>query len=191
MTSAAQPASLPQPPPEAILIKRARQARGISPEDAAMRTTVIKSRRWRQIEGGHDRGRPVRGDDDVIAHMASVVGVSPEQLAGVGRTEAAEVLREIGRQSARRPAAASMLDVAPDELPQVRAFLEGLRHRGAIPPPEDVAPECEHERRILRGPGPAEMKRLQILAHREEGHDSFCDPDEGVPIGPRGASLSA
>ena len=86
------------PPPEAIVIKRARQARKMSPEDAAPLTGIIRSRRWRQIEAGYDSGRAIRGDDDVIAHMAAVVGVAPGQLAEAGRSEAAEVLREILRQ---------------------------------------------------------------------------------------------
>ena len=86
------------PPPEATVIKRARQARKMSPEDAAPLTGIIRSRRWRQIEAGHASGRAIRGDDDVIAHMAAAVGVDPAQLDEAGRGEAAEILREILRQ---------------------------------------------------------------------------------------------
>lgn len=166
------------PPPEAVLIKRARQARGISPEDAATRTTVIKSRRWRQIESGHDRGRPVRGDDDVIAHMASVVGLAPEQLAAVGRAEAAEVLREILRQAERRRQATAMPGVAPSELPQVRAFLEGLRRRDDSRPEDDgeLVPECFVEQEILSAGGDPQLKREIILDHRSRGHSDRCRP---------------
>lgn len=81
-------------PPEALLIRRARMARALSPEEAAPLAKVIGARRWRQIEQGQPAG------DDVLAHMAAAVGASPEQLGETGRTEAAEVLREIERQSA-------------------------------------------------------------------------------------------
>ena len=70
----------------------------MSPEDAAPLTGIIRSRRWRQIEAGHEGGKPVRGEDDVIAHMAHAVGVDPAQLDEAGRGEAAEILREIQRQ---------------------------------------------------------------------------------------------
>jgi transcriptional regulator with XRE-family HTH domain len=184
----AEPVPLAGPPAEAVLIKRARQARGLSPEDAAAKTTVIKSRRWRQIEAGRDGDRPATGEDHVIAHMAAVVGVEPALLARAGRAEAAEVLREIGRQAAA-DAPPDQLAISPDEMPQVRAFLEGLRQgSGTGDDPGEIRAECEHERRILRGPGPAGVKRMQIEAHRLEGHDSFCDPDDGVPLGPRAAS---
>jgi hypothetical protein len=66
----------------------------MSPEDAAPLAGVIKARRWRQIEGGW----PV--SDEVLAHMAHAVGVSPEQLGEAGRGESAEILREILRQEA-------------------------------------------------------------------------------------------
>jgi hypothetical protein len=64
----------------------------MSPEDAAPLAGVIKSRRWRQIEQGQ------HADDDVLAHMAAVVGVDPAQLEQAGRPESAEVLREVLRQ---------------------------------------------------------------------------------------------
>ena len=173
----AEPAPTPGPPAEAVLIRRARQARGMSPEDAATLTTVIKARRWRQVESGHDGDRRAIADDDVIAHMAAVVGLDPEQLARAGRAEAAEVLREIRRQAQAREDPA--LRIEPGEVPQVRAFLEGLR-AGGRPGAAPVSPECDHERRIMRGPAPEDVKRLQVLAHREEGHDASCHPDAGV-----------
>src|ERR1041385_6343688 len=76
----------PKPPPEADLIRLARQARGLSPEEAADRTPVrIKGFRWRQIETGY-RGRPgasdvVKAPDKTLAHMAYTVGVSSGRLA--------------------------------------------------------------------------------------------------------------
>jgi hypothetical protein len=91
-----------QPPPEADLIRVARLARGISPEAAAELAPIrLGGARWRHIEKGVDsKKRPVRGPDRTVAHMARVVGVTPDRLADVGRHEAAEVLREILRQEA-------------------------------------------------------------------------------------------
>ena len=104
----------PKPPPEADLIRLARQARGLSPEEAADRTPVrIKGFRWRQIETGY-RGRPgasdvVKAPDKTLAHMAYTVGVSSGRLAE-HRPEAARILREIEIQSVERT------DALPDPL---------------------------------------------------------------------------
>ena len=93
-------APVPLPPPEAVVIKRARQARRLTPEHAAPLTGKIGARRWRQLESGWDGSKPAFAEDDVLAHMAAAVGAIPEQLEGAGRDEAAEVLREILRQRA-------------------------------------------------------------------------------------------
>ncbi|MCI3271441.1 hypothetical protein [Streptomyces cylindrosporus] len=110
----------PQPPPEADLIRLARQARGLSPEEAAEQTPVrIKGFRWRQIEKGF-RGKV--GESDrvaaparTLAHMAYTVGVTPDRLTEAGRDDAANILREI--QIQRAGAAASL----PDPLAQLGA----------------------------------------------------------------------
>lgn len=99
----------PAPPPEADLIRLARQARGLSPEEAADRTPVrIKGFRWRQIEKGW-KGKPGASDPAIapaktLAHMAYTVGVTPSRLAEVGREDAAKILREIQIQNAGRDA---------------------------------------------------------------------------------------
>lgn len=95
----------PKPPPEADLIRLARQARGLSPDEAADRTPVrLKGFRWRQIESGW-KGKPgaseeTRAPDKTLAHMAYTVGVTPSRLAEAGREKAAEILREIQLQNA-------------------------------------------------------------------------------------------
>lgn len=104
----------PQPPPEADLIRLARQARGLSPEEAADRTPVrIKGFRWRQIEKGW-KGKPgesdaVKAPDKTLAHMAHTVGVGSARLAE-HRPEAAAILREIEIQDVARS------DNLPDPL---------------------------------------------------------------------------
>lgn len=92
-----QPTDTP-PPPEAVLIRRAAKAIGMSPEKAAPLTGVIKPSQWRNIESGKTSAK-----DDVLAHMAYVVRLQPEDLEQVGRTEAAEILRLIKRDRERDP----------------------------------------------------------------------------------------
>lgn len=92
-----------EPPPEAVLIRRAREALGLSPEKAAPRTDLIGASQWRNIEGGKARAK-----DAVLARMARVVDVSPEELTEVDRGEAGEILRRIW--SNERP-----VDEAPED----------------------------------------------------------------------------
>ncbi|TQE35441.1 helix-turn-helix domain-containing protein [Streptomyces ipomoeae] len=91
-----------QPPPEATLIRLARQARGLSPEAAAELTPIrLGGSRWREIEKGYKGKadpREVIAPDLTLAHMARTVGVTPERLDNAGRGSAAEILREILRQ---------------------------------------------------------------------------------------------
>jgi hypothetical protein len=92
-------------PPEAALIAIARRARGLSPEVAAALTPIrLGGARWREIEKGYRGAGPNRrrvdGPKTTVAHMAHTVGVSPDQLVEAGRSDAAEILREILRQAA-------------------------------------------------------------------------------------------
>ena len=102
-------------PPEALLIARMREkAPRISMSEAARRSGISLTR-WRQIENGFRPERGVRyrevGPAQTIAKMAAAVGISPAQLAEVGRADAADELAVIladleqsgvfnGRQSA-------------------------------------------------------------------------------------------
>lgn len=92
-----QPTDTP-PPPEAVLIRRARGALSLSPEKAVplLPPGVIRASQWRNIEAGKSYAK-----DDVLAHMANVVEVTPEELEGVNRVEAAHILRRIRREAGR------------------------------------------------------------------------------------------
>ena len=86
-------------PPEALLIARMRQkAPRISMSEAARRSGLSLTR-WRQIENGFrpERGTRYRevGPAQTIAKMAAAVGISPAQLAEVGRPDAADELAVI------------------------------------------------------------------------------------------------
>ena len=84
----------PTPPPEAELVRLAREAQRISPETAAARAeTQLSGSRWRQIEAGwrKDTKTVVIAKAATLAHMAYAVGVSPERLEAAGRNDAAAV----------------------------------------------------------------------------------------------------
>jgi hypothetical protein len=91
----------PAPSPAGLLIRRSRLASRLTPEEAAARAGVIRGGRWTQIERGWvSRGgerKPTAAEDDVLAHMAYVVSVEPEQLDEIDCHEAAEILRQIIR----------------------------------------------------------------------------------------------
>ncbi|MFI6248967.1 hypothetical protein [Streptomyces sp. NPDC051016] len=97
-----------EPPAEATLIRVAREAMGLSAETAAARAEIkLSGSRWRQIEKGYrgDMGTEVVAPHATLAHMAWAVGVDSDRLAETGRTQAAEILREMERS--RTPAAAT------------------------------------------------------------------------------------
>lgn len=93
-------ASTPEPPPEAMLLKRVRKARQMTIPQAA-RLAGISASRWSQIENGYERKNgepvPVQAPTGTMAHMASALGITAAQLIEVGRGDAVEVLGEIER----------------------------------------------------------------------------------------------
>lgn len=135
------------PPPEATLIRRAREARGLNHTEAASKIEIqLGARRWRQIEDGWEkRGvtRAVAGDPQ-LAHMAFVVGVSPEDLEAVDRHEAAEILRMIERRHkspAPDPTLGELAERVKNDPDLARAVLEILRRGQPPPEPEQSADE--------------------------------------------------
>jgi transcriptional regulator with XRE-family HTH domain len=93
--------SQPQPPPEAVLIRRVREAGGLKLPTVA-KGAGISVARWSQIENGYEtrqgERRPVQGSRGTVAHMAAELGISPGRLETEGqRPDAAAVLREIQR----------------------------------------------------------------------------------------------
>lgn len=158
-----------QPPAAATLIRLARQARGLSPEAAAKMTAIrLGGSRWREIEKGYKGAerRTVRPPALTLAHMAHVVGVSPERLHEADRTDAAEILREILRQEAEaesEPApyanltdplerAAWEADLPLSERTKMVDLLRQGRARALEPPPPrtDLS-DLLRERRVALG----------------------------------------
>lgn len=140
----------PQPPPEADLIRLARQARGLSPEEAADRTPVrIGGFRWRQIEKGFKgkvgASERVIAPKKTLAHMAHTVSVSPARLTEAGREDAAAILREIQIQNAG--ATSSLPDpldqLAPDRQRIILDMLQQLPARDRGPALRRLAERVE------------------------------------------------
>jgi len=93
-------------PPEAVLIKRARAAAGMTVEAAAAAVRAaggqISTSYWGDVERGQGGRRsrrvPVRASARTLAQMARIFGITPDRLAGEGqRPDAAEILDEILR----------------------------------------------------------------------------------------------
>src|SRR5580693_4763055 len=107
----------PDIPPEAEVIRLAREAMDMTAQDAAEASRArdgkgVSAAYWRDVERGHGgrRGQrvPTRASARALAAMARVVGVVPAQLAEAGRGDAARVLEEILRREGQPPAARSL-----------------------------------------------------------------------------------
>ena len=97
----------PDIPPEAEVIRLAREAMDMTAQSAAEASRAhdgkgVSAAYWRDVERGYGgrRGQrvPTRASARALAAMARVVGVVPAQLAGAGREDAARVLEEILRR---------------------------------------------------------------------------------------------
>jgi hypothetical protein len=93
----------PAPPPEALLIRTAREAVGMTATQAAAATQgAVSATYWRDVERGYGgrRGKraAARASARLLAAMAHITRVTPDQLAKVKREDAARVLTEILRR---------------------------------------------------------------------------------------------
>ncbi|MFJ2162541.1 hypothetical protein [Streptomyces sp. NPDC087856] len=153
-------------PPEALLIRLARQAKGLSPEAAAALLPIkLSGNRWRQIEKGYERRVPfkgVRAPDPTLAHMAHVVGVSPERLDEVDRSDAGDILREILRSESE---ASANTDALTTREQQMLAEMVASTAEGFDLTPEQLdaayarARQLVVERRASRASGGGETQR--------------------------------
>ncbi|HEY9371000.1 hypothetical protein [Streptomyces sp.] len=119
----------PDPPPEGTLLKAALTKSGLSARSAAAAAGISEGR-WRQIVSGYQTisagvYAPVRGPKETVARMANVVGLSPALLEEAGRSDAADVLRDI---QAAKDARAVPPDLAgiEDPSPAEAAMLQYL-----------------------------------------------------------------
>jgi len=122
----------PEPPPEAVLLRLAREAARIK-APAAARAAGISTARWSQIENGYETRlggyKPVIARESTLAHMAHAAGVTPDRLTDVGRPDAAAVLREIiyTQQQSAPPESAELPEMTDEERREVLAYLQVRR----------------------------------------------------------------
>jgi transcriptional regulator with XRE-family HTH domain len=121
----------PDPPAWGLLITAALRAAGMSAREAARRAGISEGR-WRQISSGYQVVSPgvyaqVRGPAATLARMATVAGLTPEQLAAAGRDDAARVML---RQQEDRPDRDEMLArVRAMDTDQARDLLATIAHQ--------------------------------------------------------------
>ncbi|MGY0064232.1 helix-turn-helix domain-containing protein [Streptomyces sp. LZ34] len=117
----------PEPPPEAVLIKKALKRNRISGREAARRAGISDAR-WRQIVSGYQTVSgshiPVRAPDETLARMAHVAGVTADELRRADRETAAEALEELAALSA--PAGSTDAYASDPHLAAITALLESL-----------------------------------------------------------------
>lgn len=135
----------PAPPPEARLIAEARAALfpRLSMRQASLRAGISETR-WRQIESGRIR---IRGEDypevapaDTLARMAQVVGLKPDDLARVGRLNAAAALAELQKRDRVRDGRAR------EEAARLAALVPGLSDKARRQLAERIALDIEAAR---------------------------------------------
>ncbi|MEW2068470.1 helix-turn-helix transcriptional regulator [Streptomyces sp. NPDC007346] len=146
--------SRPEPPTEAALIARAQKRSGLSGRKAAS-LAGISDARWRQIIHGYQTisgtRLPVSAPDGTLARMASVVGVTPDQLREAGRPDAADELEQMTPPAPPRPAGqytppldaitAIMASLSVEEQAEV---IRRLGHDATHP--QEGEPEHQHRR---------------------------------------------
>ncbi len=148
-----RPATAPEAPPEALLIRTAREAAGMTAAQAAAATEgAVSATYWRDVERGYGgrRGKraPARASARLLAIMAHITGVTPDQLAGAKREDAARVLTEILRREGKP-------DAGPPPLRPVASRPAGTE--------EEVTAKGEVADRLLK----------DLLA-RYEGRDEYA-----------------
>jgi hypothetical protein len=129
-------------PPEAEVIRLAREAMDMTAQDAAEASRSqdgrgVSAAYWRDVERGYGgrRGQrvKVRASDRALAAMARVVGVQPSQLTAAGREDAARVLDEALRREAgtppSRPAGPPLPEFTPQMAADMATYVDEVRLR--------------------------------------------------------------
>jgi hypothetical protein len=158
---------VPPAPPEADVIRLAREAMDMTAQSAAEASRThdgkgVSAAYWRDVErgAGGRRGErvAVRASARALAAMARVVGVEPLQLTWAGREDAARVLEEILRreEAARaapqqlRPTGIRVIDEAAGKEKNLEPFIREIRQQIADAVAE-YGPEVSGEE--IFGPG--------------------------------------
>lgn len=128
---------VPDQQPEGRLIAEALKRSRRSARSAA-RDAGISDTRWRHIVSGYQPAGsgnfiPVSAPAETLARMAQAVGVTPDQLADVGRGDAAgELLRRRRDEPESVPVGTGidpvdLASLSPDEIEAVKAVIRAMR----------------------------------------------------------------
>lgn len=128
----------PSQPAEGKLIADALARSGMSIRQAAKRAGISYGR-WRQITSGYQNVSPgsyaaVHAPPLTVAKMASVVGITPDDLHTAGREDAADALRELirhGQPAEGEPAGHAVTGLTEDEVRIVTDFVDMIRRSAA------------------------------------------------------------
>ncbi|MFE4329711.1 helix-turn-helix domain-containing protein [Streptomyces sp. NPDC056831] len=145
----------PEPPREAPLIEAARKQKRLTVREAAKQARVSEAG-WRQIVSGAESlgggtYREVKAKAETLARIAQVVGITSDQLARVGREDAAAALEEITPEPEPTPSYSPPVDAVyaimaalpPDAQAEV---IRRLGHMGLAARPEEGGTEHQHRR---------------------------------------------
>lgn len=162
----------PAPPPEARRIRTAREAAGMTAAQAAHASEgAVSATYWRDVERGYGgrRGQqaPARASARLLAVMARVTGVAPDELAADQREDAARVLTEIQR----RDRSESESPPTPQPVPEPRWNDE---------PVGDAAwtlfPDDKTKRWLWRTPNSTEDERAALIAMLDRKRAEHAPP---------------
>lgn len=145
---------MPEPPPEAALVRRVRQAKRLSIPVVA-KTAGISPARLSQIENGYETKKggiyvPVTAPAATLAHIWAALEIAPERLAEVSRNDALEILGEIhATEDAAQSPPAPTVETWQQRIAEITELTETER-RAAITLIEamrSVEPRAQSDRR--------------------------------------------
>jgi transcriptional regulator with XRE-family HTH domain len=138
-------AERPPPPPWGALLTSALRSAGLSAREGARRAGISEGR-WRQIASGYQVVSPgvyapVHGPAQTVARMAAAAGVSPAQLTGAGRPDAATALASRHADASHELMLQRVREMSPE---QARELLAAIAVQLGIRVAADRAGECRY-----------------------------------------------
>ena len=120
-------AERPSPPPWGVLLTKALADAQLSAREAARRAGISEGR-WRQIASGYlvfgpGFGAPGPGPAQTLARMAAVAGVTPAQLTGVGRADAAKALASRETDASHEQMLQRVREMSPEQARELLAAI--------------------------------------------------------------------
>jgi hypothetical protein len=117
----------PSPPPWGVLLTKALAGAKLSAREASKRAGISEGR-WRQIASGYQVVSPgvyapVHGPAQTLAKMAAVAGVTPAQLTGAGRPDAAKALASRDADASHEQMLQRVREMSPEQARELLAAI--------------------------------------------------------------------